>query len=141
MGRTRASTIASPKPCAQPPPVQQPRPPTLIGGAGEKKTLRLVARYADACNLFGNDLDVVAHKLEVLEARHCEAENRDYSSIEKTILFGRNPLDDVDAFLSQMDAMAKLGTEKVWVSNRVSDPPAWASEVCEMTVSRLEELG
>ena len=123
-----------------PPPVQQPRPTLMIGGAGEKKTLRLVARYADACNLFGNDLDVVAHKLEVLKA-HCEAENRDYGSIEKTILFGRNPLDDVDAFLSQMDAMAKLGIEKVWVSNRVPDPPAWASEVCEMTVSRLEELG
>ena len=123
-----------------PPPVQQPRPTLMIGGAGEKKTLRLVARYADACNLFGNDLDVVAHKLEVLKA-HCEAENRDYGSIEKTILFGRNPLDDVDAFLSRMDAMAKLGIEKVWVSNRVPDPPAWASEVCEMTVSRLEELG
>ena len=123
-----------------PPPVQQPRPTLMIGGAGEKKTLRLVARYADACNLFGNDLDVVAHKLEVLKA-HCEVENRDYGSIEKTILFGRNPLGDVDAFLSQMDAMAKLGIEKVWVSNRVPDPPAWASEVCEMTVSRLEELG
>jgi len=129
-----AQTLCSPSP------VQQPRPTLMIGGAGEKKTLRLVARYADACNLFGNDLDVVAHKLEVLKA-HCEAENRDYGSIEKTILFGRNPIDDVDAFLSQMDAMAKLGIEKVWVSNRVPDPPAWASEVCEMTVSRLEELG
>ena len=68
----------------------------MIGGAGEKKTLRLVARYADACNLFGGDRDVVAHKLEVLKG-HCEAENRDYGSIEKTIIFGRNPLDDVDA--------------------------------------------
>jgi F420-dependent oxidoreductase-like protein len=129
-----AETLCSPQP------VQQPRPTLMIGGAGEKKTLRLVARYADACNLFGNDLDVVARKLEVLKA-HCEAENRDYGSIEKTILFGRNPLDDVDAFLSQMDAMAKLGIDKVWVSNRVPDPPAWASEVCEMTVSRLEQLG
>jgi F420-dependent oxidoreductase-like protein len=123
-----------------PPPVQQPRPTLMIGGGGERKTLRLVARYADACNLFGNGLDVVAHKLEVLKA-HCEAESRDYGSIEKTILFGRNPLDDVDAFLSEMDAMAKLGIEKVWVSNRVPDPPAWASEVCETTVSRLGELG
>ena len=50
-----------------PPPVQQPRPTLMIGGAGEKKTLRLVARYADACNLFGSDRDVVAHKLEVLQ--------------------------------------------------------------------------
>jgi F420-dependent oxidoreductase-like protein len=62
----------------------RPHPPILIGGSGERKTLRLVARYADACNLFpGPDLD---HKLEVLR-RHCEAEGRDYDDIEKTVLY------------------------------------------------------
>jgi alkanesulfonate monooxygenase SsuD/methylene tetrahydromethanopterin reductase-like flavin-dependent oxidoreductase (luciferase family) len=56
----------------------------MIGGSGEKKTLRLVARYAQACNLFpGPDLD---HKLDVLR-EHCEREGRDYDEIEKTCYF------------------------------------------------------
>ncbi len=123
-----------------PPPVQQPRPSLMIGGSGERKTLRLVARYADACNLFGGDPEVVAGKLEVLKG-HCESEGRDYSEIEKTIIHRGNPLDDVDGFLAEMDALAKLGIEKVWVSNRVPDPPAWAAEVCERTVGPLADLG
>ena len=60
-----AETICSPRP------LTQPRPPILIGGSGERKTLRLVARYADACNLFAADAEEVAHKLDVLR-RHCE---------------------------------------------------------------------
>jgi|SRR5579884_634947 len=67
-----------------PQPLQRPHPPVLIGGSGERKTLRLVAKYADACNIFsGADL---AHKLDVLRA-HCEREGRDYDAIEKTVLF------------------------------------------------------
>lgn len=58
------------------------RIPILIGGGGEKKTLRFVAKYADACNLFGGP--DVAHKLEVLR-EHCEREGRDYDEIEKTV--------------------------------------------------------
>jgi F420-dependent oxidoreductase-like protein len=129
-----AETLCSPRP------IQRPRPTLMIGGSGEKKTLRLVARYADACNLFGDEPEVVGHKLDVLKG-HCETEGRDYDSIEKTIIFRGNPLDDVDAFLSRMGTMAGLGIAKVWVSNRVPDPPAWAAEVCERTVSRLDELG
>jgi F420-dependent oxidoreductase-like protein len=64
-----------------PQPLTRPHPPILIGGAGEKKTLRLVARYADACNIF--DTPELAHKLDVLR-EHCAAEGRDYASIEKT---------------------------------------------------------
>ena len=62
--------------------LSRPHPPILIGGGGEKKTLRLVARYADACNLF--DTPELAHKLDVLRA-HCAAEGRDYAEIEKTV--------------------------------------------------------
>ena len=58
-----------------PPPVSSPRPRILIGGSGERKTLRLVATYADACNLFG-DAATVAHKLDVLR-RHCDDVGRD----------------------------------------------------------------
>jgi F420-dependent oxidoreductase-like protein len=124
-----------------PPPIQQPRPTLLIGGSGEKKTLKLVARYADACNLFGGETEVVSHKLDVLKG-HCDDEGRDCAEIEKTIIYGANPLDDVDGFLAEMDAMAKLGIDKVWVSNnKIEDPPAWADEVCAQTVTRLGELG
>jgi F420-dependent oxidoreductase-like protein len=122
-----------------PPPVQQPRPTLMIGGAGEKKTLRLVARYADACNLFGTDADLVRRKLDVLRG-HCESEGRDYEAIEKTILVAANPLDDVDGFLARMAEMAALGVDQVWVSNKAADPPAWVAEVCEATVAPLAEL-
>ncbi len=69
-----------------PQPLSQPHPPILIGGGGEKKTLRLVAQYADACNLFAAmGADVVRHKLDVLH-RHCDDVGRDYDEIEKTTL-------------------------------------------------------
>jgi F420-dependent oxidoreductase-like protein len=62
----------------------RPHPPIMIGGGGEKKTLRLVARYAQACNLFPGPQ--IAHKLDVLR-EHCEREGRDYNEIEKTCYF------------------------------------------------------
>jgi F420-dependent oxidoreductase-like protein len=69
------------RPLNSPLPLSKPHPPILIGGGGEKKTLRLVAQYADACNLF--PVPEVSHKLDVLK-RHCEDIGRDYDSIEKT---------------------------------------------------------
>jgi F420-dependent oxidoreductase-like protein len=75
-----AETLNSPQP------LTKPHPPILIGGSGEKKTLRLVAQYADACNLFARmGLDTVRAKLDVLK-RHCDTVKRDYSEIEKTTL-------------------------------------------------------
>ncbi len=72
------------RPLNSPQALSQPHPPIMIGGSGERKTLRLVARYGQACNLFPTpDL---AHKLDVLRA-HCEAEGRDYDEIEKTCYF------------------------------------------------------
>ena len=65
-----------------PQPLSRPHPPILVGGSGERKTLRLVARYADACNLF--DAPDLARKLDVLRD-HCAAESRDYDTIEKTV--------------------------------------------------------
>jgi F420-dependent oxidoreductase-like protein len=72
------------RPLNSPLPLSRPRPPILIGGGGEKKTLLLVAKYADACNLFPGP--EVQRKLDVLKA-HCEAVGRDYDEIEKTVLF------------------------------------------------------
>jgi F420-dependent oxidoreductase-like protein len=69
-----------------PQPVSRPHPPILIGGLGERKTLRLVAQYGDACNLFGFvGLDVLRHKLDVLQ-RHCDDVGRSYEEIERTTL-------------------------------------------------------
>jgi F420-dependent oxidoreductase-like protein len=75
-----AETIGVPRP------IQTPRPPILVGGRGERRTLRIVARCADACNLFLFDgLDELRRLLDVLR-RHCDAEGRDYATIEKTVL-------------------------------------------------------
>jgi len=86
-----------------------PHPPILIGGGGERKTLRLVARYAQACNLFpGPDL---GHKLDVLRA-HCDAEGRDYDEIEKTCYFifdvGKDG-DQAGAVVDRLGALAEMG--------------------------------
>jgi len=73
----------------QPMPLTRPHPTILVGGGGEQKTLRFVARYGDACNLFSADLEAVGHKLDVLRG-HCETDGRPYDAIEKTTL-GRIP--------------------------------------------------
>ena len=65
--------------------LSQPRPPILVGGGGERRTLRLVAQYADACNVFGTDPAQLRHKYDVLQ-RHCQTVGRDYAEIEKTFL-------------------------------------------------------
>ncbi|MFZ4827589.1 MAG: LLM class F420-dependent oxidoreductase [Phototrophicaceae bacterium] len=72
-----------PEPLNNPLPIQQP--PLMIGGAGENKTLRMVAQYADATNLFAEGVTTVQHKLNVLR-QHCDNLGRDYDSIEKTLL-------------------------------------------------------
>jgi alkanesulfonate monooxygenase SsuD/methylene tetrahydromethanopterin reductase-like flavin-dependent oxidoreductase (luciferase family) len=118
----------------------QMRPPIVIGGTGERKTLKLVARYADACNLFGTGLDVVEHELEVLQ-RHCEAEGRDYAEITKTILGGGDAFGDPDTFLSNMERYAKLGIDHVQVMPMGPDPVGDVSKLGERVIPRLAEIG
>jgi alkanesulfonate monooxygenase len=106
--------------------VPQPirRPPILIGGGGEKKTLRLVARYAQACNLFaGPDLE---YKLDVLRG-HCATEGRDYDDIEKTVLVSIDPGErgeKIDDLLTQLQGLARLGVAEAhgWL------PRTWETE-------------
>lgn len=70
----------------EPKPVQKPHPPVMIGGSGEQLTLRAVARWGDACNIFGDPATVKA-KFDILRA-HCEKAGRDFNSIERTNLTG-----------------------------------------------------
>jgi alkanesulfonate monooxygenase len=93
--------------------LRRPHPPILIGGSGEKKTLRLVAQYAQACNLFASP--ELAHKLDVLRG-HCEAVGRDYDEIEKTVMFPIEPGpngEHVDEVLEQLRGLADLGIQHV----------------------------
>lgn len=91
--------------------LSRPHPPILIGGAGERKTLRLVAEYADACNIF--DTPELAHKLQVLRD-HCERLGRDYAEIEKTaqVRFDPGPHGErVEQTIEHLHELADLGIE------------------------------
>jgi F420-dependent oxidoreductase-like protein len=123
-----------------PPPLQTPRPPILIGGGGEKKTLRLVAQYADACNLFASSADAVRHKLTVLRG-HCDALGRDYDSIQKTIIAQVDPEGDVSEFLSAMEGYAALGVDLVEVAPGMPDPARWVTLLGQKVVGPLSQIG
>ena len=103
-------------------------PPILIGGGGERKTLRLVARYARACNLFaGPELE---HKLDVLRG-HCEAEGRSYDDVEKTVML---PVDlgdkgeNIPGTLEQLRGLAALGIDEA----HIRIPRVWETERLEL---------
>jgi F420-dependent oxidoreductase-like protein len=106
-----------------PQPLSSPRPRIMIGGSGEKKTLRLVAQYADACNLFGGP--ELPHKLDVLRG-HCARLGRDYDTIEKTatIPFELAPGGEgADKMLSQLRELHDLGITVAVGSLRGPDGP------------------
>ena len=117
----------------------QPRPTILIGGTGEKKTLRLVAQYADACNLFAFGPEFVQAKLEVL-ARHCDEVGRDYSTIQKTILGGPNPVTDPDSFLAEMERYAAVGIDHVQFAPQGDDPSGFVAAFGERVAGRLADI-
>lgn len=121
-----------------PAPVTRPYPPIMIGGGGEKKTLRLVAQYADACNLFGSGPDDVAHKLDVLRG-HCSAVGRDYATIDKTVLAMRPALTDVDAFVAEVAQYARLGISEVYVMPD-RHPVEFANAIVEQVLPRVSGL-
>lgn len=129
-----AETICSPRP------IQTPGPKILIGGGGEKKTLKLVAKYGDACNLFALGHDEVKRKLDILKD-HCEVEGRDYNSIKKTMNGGGDPLSDIDGFLREMEQYAALGISLVDMRNVPPDPAKFVSELGEKVLPRLSQIG
>jgi len=113
-----AETLCSPMP------VSRPRPRILIGGGGEKKTLRLVAQYADACNLFGGP-DDVAHKVDVLR-RHCDAVGRDPNEIEVTAMYSDLPPGaTVAEVIEGARRLADVGVSTLVTAPVGDDPGAW----------------
>ena len=131
------------RPLNSPNSVQRPHPPILIGGSGERKTLRLVARYADACNLF--DLptpefrDNIEHKLQVLK-NHCAQAGRDFAAIEKTVTsnfdFGEDPKAGAAAYLAHLRELAAAGIDHALVSPR----QAWDEATFDAVAAILPEV-
>lgn len=127
------------RPMNHPQAVSKPHPPILIGGGGEQKTLLLVAKYADACNLFGTP--ELEHKLEVLR-QHCHDVGRNYDEIEKTAAFGvevADAIDDVDGTIEKAKAMRDLGITHLIFRVGESDPKDYREAAKEL-VPRLHEL-
>jgi F420-dependent oxidoreductase-like protein len=124
-----------------PPPIQRPHPPILIGGTGEQKTLRLVAQYADACNLFAPDgPDGIKHKLAVLR-EHCDRLGRDYDAIEKTMQGPfPDPFADPDAVIRDLEQYAALGIEHVQFRAPAPDPLGTVQRFGEELADRIQAI-
>ncbi len=119
------------RPLNSPNALQVPHPPIMVGGSGEQKTLRLVARYADMCNLFdlaGTPYEGdLKHKLEVLR-EHCERAGRDYAEIEKTTAtildLGEDRRSGLKLLLEHLRDLAAIGIDHVILSpNQPWDAP------------------
>jgi F420-dependent oxidoreductase-like protein len=109
--------------------ISRPRVPIMIGGGGEQKTLRLVAQYADACNVFG-DATRIAHKYAVLR-EHCERLGRPYEEIERSTLQSVDPdAQSADELVERFGRLGEAGAQHILISVRgVSD------------VTRLRRIG
>jgi F420-dependent oxidoreductase-like protein len=125
------------RPVNSPNSLRRPHPPILVGGTGERNTLRLVARYADACNLFDipDGGRTVRHKLTVL-ARHCEAIGRSYDAIDKTLSTRLQPGESPDAFVRRCTALAALGIDHVVV---ITDGP-WTQDALARLAAAVPAL-
>ena len=129
-----AETICEPKPIR--------RPPILIGGDGEKKTLRLVAQYADVWNSTATEVDQLKHKIDVLH-RHCDAVGRDAAEIRKTVGFFVDPFADIDETLHTAERYAGLGVEMINMGPLPGnpDPVGFIRRLGDELVPRLAGIG
>ena len=105
------------RPLNHPQAVAKPHPKILIGGGGEKKTLRMVAQYADACNIFDMGPDAVKAKYDVIRG-HCADVGRDYADIEKTVLTRLDFANESDdQMVDRFGALGAIGTDHIIVGN------------------------
>ncbi len=135
---TRGATTTSSGRSTRPQRSPRPHPPILVGGVGEQKTLRLVAQYADACNVFDMGPDKVRAKYDVIR-RHCEDVGRDYDAIEKTVAAPGRPV-DASRSTSVVDRLGRLRRGRDAARDR-RDDRRWSSRgpstVCAALVAKL----
>jgi F420-dependent oxidoreductase-like protein len=128
-----------------PAPVRVPRLPVMVGGSGERKTLRLVARYADACNLYAGPQQgpaAVRAKLDVLR-EHCAGEGTDFDAVTKTILYNARLVPDAAggrAFVERMRGFAEVGVSEVHVMTFDADLVGFVEGLGEHVVPALSRL-
>ncbi|WP_407688473.1 LLM class F420-dependent oxidoreductase [Mycobacterium sp. HUMS_1102779] len=129
-----AETICVPQPVR--------RPPVLIGGDGERKTLRLVAQYAAVWNSTTSDVRELQHKIEVLH-RHCDAAGRDPGEIRKTVGFFADPFADPDEYLRAVERYAGMGIAMINLGPIPGnpDPVGFIRRLGDELIPRLGEIG
>jgi alkanesulfonate monooxygenase len=115
--------------------LQRPRPYLMIGGGGEKKTLRLVATYADACNISASP--EAGHKLDVLR-QHCQDVGRDYEQVEKTTMIIIDPVTTSDDIVRTASGLRDLGFTAAYIAAKGITEPA---RVIDLLAAALPELG
>jgi F420-dependent oxidoreductase-like protein len=121
--------------------LSRPHPRIMIGGGGERKTLRLAAKYADASNVFG-DATTARHKFDVLR-EHCEREGRDYDAIERTVYYvvdvGRGG-DRAGEVVEQLGTLAEAGVQAAIGALRGVEDPATIEAVGDKVISQIGDL-
>jgi len=127
--------------------MSKPHPPILIGGGGERRTLKLVAKYADACNVFGTDTDQLKHKYDVLR-RHCENVGRDYAEIEKTFLASVSITPDgarrsltPEAMVERLGRTAEVGAQHAIVGVRGVEDLSKLELIGREVIPQLHRIG
>ena len=125
-----------------PQPVQRPWPPILIGGTGERKTLRLVAQYADSWNGHFASVEEAAHKVDVLH-RHCDAVGRNPADIQKSAFLVIDPFEDLDGFLATAEQYGNLGFDLINILSPTSqaDPVGFVNRLGEQLIPKAAQLG
>jgi F420-dependent oxidoreductase-like protein len=129
-----AETICEPQPIR--------RPPILIGGSGEKKTLRMVAQYADVWNTTDSEPDELEHKIDVLR-RHCDTVGRDVSEVRKTVGLFADPFADIDGYLKRLERYAELGIEMINIGPvpGTPDPAGFVQRFGDELMPKVAEIG
>src|SRR2546426_12579447 len=123
----------------QPKGIQKPHIPLLIGGGGEKVTLRLVAQYADACNI-GGDIPTIKHKLAVLK-QHCEQLGRDYESIKRTTLIDYCVIAETEAgVLAKLTPQERDNVEELRQTWLIGTPEQIRERLAEYEEAGIQEL-